>query len=75
MEDSNFTNITEDIGDTSHPKSSYVVGVTVCLAIMFAVGLLLNSVSMNTIVKTKKMQPTYMLILNLAFADFLYMLG
>ena len=58
-----------------HSNSAYVHILAVCLAIVFVLGLMLNIVSIGTILKTKKMQPTFILILNLAFADILYILG
>ena len=56
-------------------SSSYVHGLAGCLAIIFVLGLILNTISVAMIVKTKKMKPINILILNLAIADIIYTLG
>ena len=68
-----FNNNTEN--SISHFQFSYIQGLAVCLAIVFVLTLILNTISVVMIVKTKKIQPIKILILNLAIADIIYTLG
>ena len=63
----------ESDAPTSHALYSHVF--TLCLTTIFVFGLLLNTISIITTLKAKKMQPIKILILNLAIADILYILG
>lgn len=57
---------------TSHALYSHVF--TLCLTTIFVFGLLLNTISIITTLKAKKMQPINATA-NLAIADILYILG
>ena len=48
---------------------------TVILGIIFGLGMFLNSVSIVSIIKTKKLEPITILILNLILADIIYIAG
>lgn len=54
---------------------SYVNNVTLILGIIFGMGMLLNVVSIIAIIKSKKIEPITLLILNLSLADMLYIAG
>ena len=68
-----LTNITESI-EIPSLNSSYVDAVSVCLAMVFVLGLTLNSISVVMILRKKKKQLINILILNLAIADIIYTL-
>ena len=69
----NITNLTE--GEISKQNLSHVKHISVFLATVFILGISLNVISITVILRTKKMDPISILILNLAIADIIYTLG
>ena len=53
----------------------YVNKVTILLVGIFAIGMLLNLSSIVAIIRTKKLEPITLLILNLALGDIVYISG
>lgn len=54
---------------------SYVNSITIILAIIFVFGIILNTFSIFVILKSSKLEPINLLILNLALADLVYIAG
>jgi hypothetical protein len=48
---------------------------TIILGIIFGLGMILNSISIVSIIKTKRKEPISLMILNLAVADIVYIAG
>ena len=48
---------------------------TIILGIIFGLGMILNSISIVSIIKTKRKEPFSLMILNLAVADIVYIAG
>ena len=54
---------------------AYANTVIFVLGIIFVVGIFLNLTSIIAIIRTKKLEPITLLILNLALADIVYIAG
>ena len=54
---------------------SYVNEVTYILGVIFVVGMFLNLASLIAIIRTSKLEPITLLIVNLALADIVYIAG
>ncbi len=68
-----YLSLYENYNETS--MLSYENNVTIVLFIIFGLGMLLNSVSVLVIIKSKKLEPITILILNLVLADMVYISG
>lgn len=69
------SNDTMEIDSNSFTVISYVNSLTFILTVIFIAGMILNTISIAAIFKSKKFEPINILILNLAFADLIYTLG
>jgi hypothetical protein len=65
-----FYSETEDISVLTS-----VNNFTIILGIIFGLGMILNSISIVSIIKTKRKEPISLMILNLAVADIVYIAG
>ena len=64
------------IESNDHPTVlSYVNEVTYILGVIFVVGMFLNLGSIIAIIRTSKLEPITLLIVNLALADIVYIAG
>jgi len=73
---SNYTDYSEEMDiEIENLSRESSVAVLIILALLFIFGIILNAISIIAILNAKKLETISILILNLAFADCVYLLG
>ncbi len=76
MKNLTFISINETDYLQTEPQFHYLYTICIILIIMFILGIILNvSTILHSIIQLKKHEPKYILIINLAIADLVYIMG
>jgi len=76
MKNLTFISINETDYLHREPQFHYLYTICIILIIMFILGIILNiSTILYSIIQLKKHEPKYILIINLAIADLVYIMG